>query len=281
MQEWIATDTRNAEVLFPYLNGEDLNQRPDASASRWVIDFDDRDEGHAKSYVLPYSRVVELVKPERLRNPRKPRRDLWWQFAERAAGMRRAIEPLSEVLVIARISKTVMPLRIPTGSVMNEKTVVFTDVSYSAQALLSSSLHWLWTVKYTSTMRADINYSPSDVFLTFPRPKPTRALEEIGRTLDTERRQIMVRRDLGLTKLYNLVHDPDIDDAVDQDVARLRQIHVEVDSACLDAYGWSDLAPQHGFHSYRQFTRWSVSPSARVELLDRLLEENQRRATAG
>lgn len=27
-QEWIATDARNAEVLFPYLNGEDLNSRP-------------------------------------------------------------------------------------------------------------------------------------------------------------------------------------------------------------------------------------------------------------
>lgn len=127
----------------------------------------------------------------------------------------------------------------------------------------------------------DINYSPSDVFLTFPRPKPTRALEEIGRTLDTERREIMGRRDLGLTKLYNLVHDPDVVDAVDRDVARLRQIHVEVDSACLNAYGWGDVAPQHGFHTYRQLTRWSVSPSARVELLDRLLEENQRRANAG
>ena len=43
-QEWIAADARNAEVLFPYLNGEDLNQRPDASASRWVIDFNDRSE---------------------------------------------------------------------------------------------------------------------------------------------------------------------------------------------------------------------------------------------
>ena len=38
-QEWIAADARNAEVLFPYLNGEDLNSRPDASASRWVVDF--------------------------------------------------------------------------------------------------------------------------------------------------------------------------------------------------------------------------------------------------
>ena len=31
-QKWIAADARNAEVLFPYLNGEDLNSRPDNSA---------------------------------------------------------------------------------------------------------------------------------------------------------------------------------------------------------------------------------------------------------
>jgi hypothetical protein len=46
----------------------------------------------------------------------------------------------------------------------------------------------------------------------------------------------------------------------------------------LDAYGWSDIDPAHGFHIYRHMTRWSVSPAARVEILDRLLEENRRRA---
>ena len=35
-QEWIAEDPRNAKVLFPYLNGEDLNSRPDCSASSGV-----------------------------------------------------------------------------------------------------------------------------------------------------------------------------------------------------------------------------------------------------
>ena len=34
----------------------------------------------------------------------------------------------------------------------------------------------------------------------------------------------------------------------------------------------------HGFHTYRQMERWTVSPAARVEILDRLLEENHRRA---
>ena len=35
----IARNSSNAEVLFPYVNGEDLNSHPQQQASRWVINF--------------------------------------------------------------------------------------------------------------------------------------------------------------------------------------------------------------------------------------------------
>ncbi|OQQ23175.1 hypothetical protein A4U94_23985 [Prescottella equi] len=114
------------------------------------------------------------------------------------------------------------------------------------------------------------------MFLTFPRPNPTDRLEAIGRTLDEERREIMLRRDLGLTKLYNLVNAPVV--GRDKDVDRLREIHVEIDDATMAAYGWEDVSLDHGFHAYRQMERWTICPAARVEALDRLLEENLLRA---
>jgi hypothetical protein len=40
-QRLIDKNPRNRDVLFPYLNGEDLNSRPDQSPSRWVINFFD------------------------------------------------------------------------------------------------------------------------------------------------------------------------------------------------------------------------------------------------
>jgi hypothetical protein len=40
-QALIAKDPKNKDVLFPYLNGDDLNSRPDQSPSRWVINFFD------------------------------------------------------------------------------------------------------------------------------------------------------------------------------------------------------------------------------------------------
>jgi N-6 DNA Methylase len=276
--KWIEREARNAEVLFPYLNGEDLNSHPDCSASRWVIDFNERSLAEARAYELPMSRVEELVKPDRARNRNKQRREVWWRFTRIAPEMRKAIANLDEVLVIARVSKTVMPLRVPTGQIFHEKLVVFASDSHAFQAVLSSSAHQLWAIKYGTTMRVDPTYTPERCFEPFPLPEGTAWLEQIGQTLDGERREIMVRRDLGLTNLYNLVNDPQITDASDPDISRIRAIHVELDEAVMDAYGWSGIPVDHGFHTYRQMQRWTVSPAARVEILDRLLEENHRRA---
>ena len=282
-QEWIAADPRNADVLFPYLNGEDLNSCPDCSASRWVVDFNERVQGEARKYGLPWRHVIAEVRPERLAKDvyKYPRMvNEWWKFYNTRPAMRKAIVNLDEVLVVARVSKTVMPTRIPTGSVMSEQIVVFATDSYAQQAVLSSSVHQYWAITYGSGMRNDPRYTPSDVFETFPRPEPTAELETIGRALDSERREIMLRRDLGLTRLYNLVNDPGLETGADPDVDRMRAIHVELDAAVAAAYGWEDLDLTHGFHTYRKMTRWTVAPVTRVEILDRLLEENHRRAAA-
>jgi hypothetical protein len=141
-------------------------------------------------------------------------------------------------------------------------------------AFLASSVHVSWVVRYTSTMRTDINYSPSDVFLSLPRPEPTALLHELGERLDKERRKLMLGRGWGLTTAYNHVHDPaDHDPAI----VNLRNIHAAIDLEVLNAYGWSDLDPEIGHHQTTIGTRWTFSPTARFELLDLLREENQRR----
>ncbi|MER6754917.1 DNA methyltransferase [Micromonospora echinofusca] len=278
--DFIHTNQSNRDVLFPCLNGEDLNDRPDGSASRWVIDFNDRNEAEATRYTQPFERVLARVKPERAKNNRKARRERWWQYAENAPGMRLAIAALDEVLAIALTSKSVMPIRVTARQVFSHAVGVFATDSFADQAVLSSSFHQMWAIKYGSGMRNDPRYTPSDVFETFPRPEPTARLDEVGRMLDVERREVMLRRGLGLTKLYNLVNDPGVADGDDADVARLRRIHVGLDEAVMAAYDWSEVPLEHGFHTYRQMTRWTVSPAVRVEILDRLLAENLRRAAA-
>ena len=76
------TRPRNAEVLFPYLNGEDLNSRPDCSASRWVIDFNDRSEAEAsRSITLPFVAYREHRQARtRSEEARRAVGSDWWQF---------------------------------------------------------------------------------------------------------------------------------------------------------------------------------------------------------
>ena len=174
---------------------------------------------------------------------------------------------------MTRVSRTVMPMRVRLGPVVSDSCVVFATDDSATLAALSSASHQVWAIKYGSGMRNDPRYTPSDVFETFPRPAPTEELDRIGRVLDEDRREIMLRRQLGLTKLYNLVNDPDLPDAADAVVALTRCLPTKLDHVVMAAYGWDDLPLDHGFHSYRQMTRWTVSPAARVEILDRLLEE--------
>jgi hypothetical protein len=55
-------------------------------------------------------------------------------------------------------------------------------------------------------------------------------------------------------------------------------LHVQIYEAVLSAYGWNDVDPEIGHHGTKIGVRWTVSPRARFELLDRLLVENHRRA---
>jgi hypothetical protein len=125
-------------------------------------------------------------------------------------------------------------------------------------------------------MKNDINYSPSDVFETFPLPDLTVEMHQLGDRLDTYRRSVMLARQTGLTKTYNLVFDPTVHD---EDIAELRRIHEAIDRATIAAYGWDDLLDKldHGFHPAGRDLRYTIGPDAQREILDRLLELNHER----
>ncbi|MFI0937252.1 Eco57I restriction-modification methylase domain-containing protein [Streptomyces sp. NPDC021020] len=277
---WIAEDSRNRNVLFEYLNGTDLNSRPDLSASRWIIDFTGQDLPQVEGFTAPSAHLRTTVKVQRARGSMALRDAPWWLFERPRPNLRNAIKGMREVLAIARHSVTVMPCRVKTSQVFGDALVVFATDSFAAQAVMSSSLHQMWAIKYGSGLRKDPRYTPSKIFDTFPMPTMIDSLVEQGRTLEGERREIMLRRGLGLTSLYGMVNDSTILDSIDRDIFRLREIHAHLDEAVAAAYGWDDIPLDRGFYTYRQVERWTVSPTSRAMLLDRLLEENHRRAAA-
>ena len=173
----IAADPRSADVIFPYLNGEDLNSRPDCSASRWVINFGEMTDMEASRYTAAWDRVERLVRPFRAQNNTEGGVRRWWQFTERAPNLYEAIANLDRVLVIAQMSRTVdARARTDAGQVFSHKLVVFATDELSTLAFMSSAFQYSWTGKLNSTMKADFRYSPSDCFETLARPTLTRSV---------------------------------------------------------------------------------------------------------
>jgi hypothetical protein len=276
-QELLEEEPNNEDVLFPFLIGADLNRRPDTSASRWIVNFREWDEDRARLYVGPWNRLERNLKPKRItKNATKYPRMVyeWWKYWRYRQPLQAAIDELDRVLAISRVGNVLLPVRVPSDVVFSEACVVFALDDYASLALLSSSTHQVWVIRYTSTLETRIRYALSDVFLTFPRPEATPELHELGETIDAERREVMLERATGLTKLYNQVHDPAV---IDPAIVRLREVHKEIDLAVLRAYGWTDLDPEIGHHLTKIGTRWTFSPRARFEVLDRLLVENHRR----
>jgi len=174
---------------------------------------------------------------------------------------------------------------VPKGCVFGDALVVFAFDDDYHFALLQSRLHEVWVRRNASTMRTDIRYTPSDCFDNFPLLQAPDSRDQgwagnVGAEYHGHRRQMMLDRDLGLTKTCNLFRAPDCQDA---DVRRLRELHAELDRAILACYGWRELDPGHGFHQQNEGgqTRYTISPQARREVLRRLLELNPEVAEEG
>jgi hypothetical protein len=97
---------------------------------------------------------------------------------------------------------------------------------------------------------------------------------EISNRHYKHRESVMEERLIGLTDTYNFLHDPDETSA---DIQKLRQLHVEIDNAVAAAYGWTDLDLGHGFHETKHGIRYTISETARREVLARLLKLNHER----
>jgi len=247
----------------------------------------------AKQYPDLLRIVEERVKPERerLHGPGdKHSREYWWRFHNYRRDLRRAIASLRRVLVRSRVSELHALAFVPKGYVYGDALVVFAFDDDYHFALLQSNVHEVWLRRQASSLRTDIRYTPTDCFETFPfplkeyermasgkwqlkdMPPAFQQAAQIGGKYYEHRRQIMLTRWIGLTKTYNLFHDPNCQGV---DIVRLRELHAAMDRAILSCYGWDDINPNHDFYkNERGQTRFTVSPEARREILRRLLALN-------
>ena len=160
-QALIDKDPKNKDILFPYLNGEDLNSRPDQSPSRWVINFKDWPIEKAQEYTACFSIVTDRVKPYRdeLINKGKQIHEYdYWKFWDKRLESYAAIAGMQRVLVIAAVSRTVAFSFVLKNQVYAHKLIVFAINSNFDFSILQSNFHYSWVWQFSSTMKLDLNY---------------------------------------------------------------------------------------------------------------------------
>lgn len=238
--------------------------------------------------------------------------DEWWLYWRSRQNMRVALSSKKVMMVQVIVSKTHAPVMLPKNFICSNSFVVFALETFQCSFIMCT-IHENWAWKYSSTMKTDRSYSIKDAFETFPFPQNIslqrqQDLQRIGEAYHEQRRQLMLDMQLGLTKTYNLFHSNAITaQAVNekdkqvaalqkhlektphtisfheaiQGILKLRELHVQMDEAVLDAYGWNDIALRHDFYEVdylpeKDRIRYTIHPDARKEVLKRLLELNHK-----
>jgi hypothetical protein len=256
MERLIAENPKNAEVIFPYIGGEEVNSSPTHAHHRYVINFGERSEEECRRKWPELLSIAERkVRPGRLAQNREIRARYWWRFGETTPSLFAAMSTIEKALVICRVGNQITFARLRSSSVFAESLMVFSLGGWEWTSILQSRIHEIWARLCGSSMKDDLRYTTTDCFETFPFPTalldstandPThestlKSLEAIGERYHQFRSELMVANNEGLTSTYNRFHDPA---ETSSGLLQLRALHQEMDQAVLEAYGWSDALTQ-------------------------------------
>jgi hypothetical protein len=248
MNELLTVEPQARTRIYPYIGGEEVNTTWTFSPERFVIYLSDiESEAELQKWPVLTAIVREKVKPERDalgNNPNNvPLKRRWWAYQAHRPELYNAMKNTKRVLVCSQVSAHFAFCFLPTGWIYSQKLCLFVLERYSEFALIQSRTHEIWTRFFASTLKDDLNYTPSDCFETFPFCEnfgTDEKLEAVGKEYYEFRAALMVKNNEGLTKTYNRFHDPN---QTSPDIKRLRELHAAMDRAVLDAYGWTDLKP--------------------------------------
>ncbi len=287
----LGTDLGIEKHLVGYRNGKDLTNRP---REVMLIDLFGLNEAEAASqFPSLYQHVMIHVKPERDQNNRDTYRLNWWIFGEPRRDFRPALESLPRYIATVETSKhrffTFLDQSVRPDNML---IAIASDDSFHL-GVLSSAIHVVWALATGGTLEDRPRYNKSRCFEPFSFPaleesQLKQRIRDLGERLDAHRkRQQKLHADLTLTGIYNVleklrsgetlttkerdIHDKGL-------VTVLKQIHDDLDTAVLDAYGWlPDLAGQAPLAD-RMAAKDTQADALQQDLLTRLVALNHERA---
>ena len=328
MRRLIAENPRNQEVIFPYIGGEEVNTSPTHAHHRYVINFRDwplrrEDVGELwekasaerrrdlrRQAVVPMDYpepvaadwpeflaiVEEKVKPARYllgdNGDARRRKHHWWLWGRYTPSLFASILGVRRVLGNSQVSACMSFCFLPSTMVYGHTANVYPLTTFAAFCGPQSRPHEVWARFFGSSLEDRLRYTPSDCFETYPFPRGWRTnptLEAVGERYYAHRATLIAENSEGLTKTYNRFHDPN---ETATGIARLRDLHADMDRAVLDAYGWPDIPTDCDFlldypideeewGSRQRPYRYRWPDDVRDEVLARLLDLNAQRAPQG
>lgn len=302
-EKYLSNHKSYKEVLFPFINGQKLNNDYKLKPENYVVDFFERNEKEAANYKELFEILKEKVKPYRQRWKKdkkgneiigkyalsKTLRENWWRFERIRPELYRSLRDEEKVLAHTIVTKTHAFSFVNTNQVFSSSILIFKYSDFVSFSCLQSSFNEYWAWRYSSTMKTDRSYNISEGFETYPFPEEDNGsnifLEEIGNRLYTFRSSVMQKLEIGLTKLYNQIHNENLVIEVDSELSgknfskkysketwnlhnqlevkklgnisyeeavplifELRNLHKQLDEVVLAAYNWPDIDLNHDFH---------------------------------
>jgi hypothetical protein len=242
----LRAQSTNADVIWPYVAGGELNGLPDCRPRRLIINFKELEEVYAaKTWPTVFQFVQDKVYPYRQtlggNKDAEVRKKFWWKWGRYTPALYAKADSVSRILVCAHTGSHKSFVFVSPRTAIDQSLIAFCNDSSAFFAIIQSQPHEIWNRFQGSSMKDDLRYTPSDCFETFAFPENWDTglkLEELGREYYDYRAELMVRNDEGLTKTYNRFHDPG---EISPEIHKLRELHAAMDRAVLDAYGWTDV----------------------------------------
>ena len=247
--------------IKPYRNGRDLTGQ---SRDVMVIDlFGLEAETVRRDFPEVYQHLLETVKSQRTETfSKSPTRDAqeylnrWWLFGKPRQEMRPALAGMKHYIATVETAKHRVFQFLEADILPDNMLVAIASDAPFHLGVLSSKIHTTWALRSGGRQGVgnDPRYSKSRCFDPFPFPDAPAALRKtiaaLAGELDATRKQVLTENpDLTLTALYNLIEASrtgtplsarERDALTSGRVLILRDLHDQIDTAVMQAYGWTD-----------------------------------------
>ncbi len=269
-----------SQYLRRYVNGDVLNGTSGMDGDLMVIDFGELNEDQIRGCDQIISELKTQISDERKNQTRQIHEHRPWLHWDKRSQFLSCARQLPRIIACVIVQRHLVFEFVDPQYLFAHGIKLFADPRPSLFACLQSTVHEAWVRGASSKLGNSIRYSTSTSFDTFPLTSSVLDnvdLGNIGHSYADQRREIIVRMGLGLTELYNQVHNPT---SVDPNIAQMRELHRALDDSLYKAFDWGDLVADHDFRDVSYLpendrVRFTISDEVRFEVLRRLAELNQ------